>query len=91
MVPKRSQFCPKVPNFAFVVSFRAKSQIPNPVSERLTPAKLWRHWEIHNLTVHPRDFPRLCENLLPVGDGFPNTSGVLVKHGHIPYYKVGYI
>ena len=35
MVPKKSRFCPKVPNFAFVASFRAKSQIPNPVSERL--------------------------------------------------------
>ena len=35
MVPKKSRFCPKVPNFAFVASFRAKSQIRNPVSERL--------------------------------------------------------
>ena len=35
MVPKKSRFCPKGPNFAFVASFRAKSQIPNPVSERL--------------------------------------------------------
>ena len=36
MVPKKSRFCPKGPNFAFVASFRAKSQITNPVSERLT-------------------------------------------------------
>ena len=36
MVPKKSRFCPKGPNFAIVASFRAKSQIPNPVSERLT-------------------------------------------------------
>ena len=35
MVPKKSRFCPKGPNFANVASFRAKSQIPNPVSERL--------------------------------------------------------
>ena len=35
MVPKKSRFCPKGPNFAIVASFRAKSQIPNPVSERL--------------------------------------------------------
>ena len=35
MVPKQSRFCPKGPNFAIVASFRAKSQIPNPVSERL--------------------------------------------------------
>ena len=35
MVPKKSRFFPKGPNFAIVASFRAKSRIPNPVSERL--------------------------------------------------------
>ena len=39
MVPKKSRFCPKGPNFAIVASFRAKSQIPNPVSERMKKAK----------------------------------------------------
>ena len=38
MVPKKSQFSPKVPNFAFVELFRGRSQIPNPVLERLTVA-----------------------------------------------------
>ena len=40
MVPKKSRFCPKGPNFAIVASFQAKSQIPNPVSERLTDVTL---------------------------------------------------
>ena len=35
MVPKKSQFSPKVPNFAFVELFWGRSQIPNPVLERL--------------------------------------------------------
>ena len=35
MVPKKSHFCPKGPNFAFVVTFWGKSQIPNPVLQRL--------------------------------------------------------
>ena len=35
MVPKKSQFSPKVPNFAFVELFRGRSQIPNPVLQRL--------------------------------------------------------
>ena len=35
MVPKKSQFSPKGPNFALVKLFRGRSQIPNPVLERL--------------------------------------------------------
>ena len=35
MVPKKSQFSPKVPNFAFVELFWGRSQIPNPVLECL--------------------------------------------------------
>ena len=35
MVPKKSQFSPRVPNFAFVELFLGRSQIPNPVLERL--------------------------------------------------------
>ena len=35
MVPKKSQFSPKVQNFAFVELFRGRSQIPNPVLEGL--------------------------------------------------------
>ena len=35
MVPKKSRFSPKVLNFAFVVLFWGRSQIPNPVLERL--------------------------------------------------------
>ena len=35
MVPKKSRFCPKGPNFASVASIQAKSQFLNPVSERL--------------------------------------------------------
>ena len=35
IVPKKSQFSRKVPNFALVKLFRGRSQIPNPVLERL--------------------------------------------------------
>ena len=35
MVPKKSHFSPKVSNFAFVELFSGRSQIPNPVLERL--------------------------------------------------------
>ena len=48
MVPKKSRFCPKGPNFAIVASFRAKSQIPNPVSERLNNLILWHYTFLSN-------------------------------------------
>ena len=35
MVPKKSQFSPKVPDVAFVELFWGRSQIPNPVLKRL--------------------------------------------------------
>ena len=41
MVPKKSQFSPKAPNFALVKHFRGRSQIPNPVLERLSFCKLF--------------------------------------------------
>ena len=38
------------------------------------------------ISLDPRDFPReisrVSGNLLGVGDGFPNTSLVLVEHGY---------
>ena len=65
MVPKKSRFCPKVPNFAFVASFRAKSQIPNPVSERLLlcPSAwqrlarlMWDYWQPSALPLSTSPF-----------------------------------
>ena len=44
MVPKKSQFSPKVPNFAFVELFWGRSQIPNPVLERLQMLWATRVW-----------------------------------------------
>ena len=35
------------------------------------------------ISLDPRNFfPRVSGNLLGVGDGFPNTSLVLVEHGY---------
>ena len=34
--------------------------------------------------LRPREISRVSGNLLGVGDGFPNTSLVLVEHGYIP-------
>ena len=36
------------------------------------------------ISLDPRDLSRVSGNLLGVGDGFPNTSLVLVEHGYIP-------
>ena len=47
---------------------------------------MMKEWEIHPL--RPQDFPRTSRtsrvsgNLSGVGDGFPNTSLVLVEHGY---------
>ena len=35
-----------------------------------------------SLRLRPREISRVSGNLLGVGDGFPNTSLVLVEHGH---------
>ena len=61
MVPKKSQFSPKVPIFAFVELFWGRSQIPNPVLKRLLlclsnlsflPGLLRLHpgWEVNTRT-----------------------------------------
>ena len=42
--------------------------------------KWGRYWEIH--PQRPRKISRVSGNLLGVGDGFPNTSFVLVEHGY---------
>ena len=42
-----------------------------------TPPKLWSYWEIQPLC--PPDFPR---DGWKDGDGFPNTSLVLMEHGY---------
>ena len=35
-----------------------------------------------SLGLRPREISRVSGNLLGVGDGFPNTSLVLVEHGY---------
>ena len=35
-----------------------------------------------SLRLRPQEISRVSENLLGVGDGFPNTSLVLVEHGY---------
>ena len=35
------------------------------------------------LTLRPQDISRVSGNLLGIGDGFPNTSLVLMEHGYM--------
>ena len=51
---------------------------PSPLPSRF-PSTL----EI-SLGLRPREISRVSGNLSGVGDGFPNTSLVLVEHGYIP-------
>ena len=51
---------------------------PSPTPERF-PSTL----EI-SLGLRPREISQISGNLSAVGDGFPNTSLVLVEHGYSP-------
>ena len=74
--PKKSQFCPKGLNFAFVRIFRVKSQIPYSVLERLPlPSSQWPSWtQCRRTRCHLRVIPCSLwtphtppfENLLPL-------------------------
>ena len=39
-----------------------------------------------SLGLRPRKISRVSGNLLAVGDGFPNTSLLLVEHGYITFF-----
>ena len=62
MVPKKSQFSPKGLNFAFVVLFRGRSQIPNPVLERLAMVFLLVQGDQANDASHKVLLP-MCKNV----------------------------
>ena len=42
-----------------------------------------------SLGLCPRDITRVSGNLLGIGDGFPNTSLVLMEHGYIAHPEEG--
>ena len=52
-----------------------------------TSLLMMREWEIHPRGRSPREISRVEGNHEGGGDGFPNSSRVLVEYGHSPHHQ----